>query len=151
MSRIENGLFQIGSNEPQEIHIKTLLIKYLRYWYLFVAGVMICLIAALLHVRYNIVPECYVSSTLLIKDDNSSQAFSGGISGGVGMSGMSKNIGNEIIILRSKNLMKRVFSELSLNCSFFVEGKFQNVEIFKNDLPISLIINSLDSLAFGKS
>lgn len=151
MHRTENGLFQNGSGEPQDIDIKALLRKYLRYWYIFFLGLTICLIAAFLHIRYNTTPEYYVSSTLLIKEDNSIHSFSGGISGGLGSLGVNKNIGNEMVILRSKNLMQRVLSELAINTSLFVEGRFQNVEVFQDHLPISLIINSLDSSAFGKS
>ena len=152
MGSTENGLFQIsGSGESKEINIKKLFLKYLKYWYLFVIGVILSLIAAFLHIRYNIAaPEYYISSTLLIKDD-SNTGFSGGISGAMGSSGINKNIGNEMVILRSKNLMKRVLSELNMNTSFFVEGKFQDVEVFQDDLPISLVINYLDSSAFGKS
>ena len=151
MENKEKNLFQIGNTrEPLEVNIKKLIFKYLRYWYFFLLAIVISIIGAFLHIRYNIAaPEYFVSCTLLIKEDGNS-TFSG-ISGGLGSSGVNKNIGNEMVILRSKNLMKRVFSELNLNTSYFVEGKFQNVEVFQDDLPISLVINSLDSSAFGKS
>lgn len=146
-----NGLFQNGSGGPQEVDIKALLANYLRYWYLFVGVLIVCLIGAFLHIRYNTTPQYYVSCTLLIKEDNSNYSFSREVPGGMGSLGVNKSIGNEMVILRSRNLMKRVLFELGLNTSYFVEGRFQDVEVFQDDLPISLVITSLDSSAFGKS
>jgi tyrosine-protein kinase Etk/Wzc len=146
-----NGLFQTCPGEPEEINIKDLLIKYLRYWYFFVICVVLCLAAAFFHIRYNTTPEYYVSSTLLIKSSTSNPVLAGGLSEGSFTQGMDKSIGNEMIILQSRNLMHRVLSELSLNTSYFVEGRLRNVEVYEEDLPINLIISKLDSLAFGKS
>src|SRR5690606_2008842 len=151
MQKTVNGLFQNGAGGPQEVDIKALLAKYLRYWYLFVGVLIVCLIGAFLHIRYNTIPQYYVSCTLLIKEDNSNYSFSREVAGGMGSSGVNKSLGNEMVILRSKNLMKRVLSELALNTSYFVEGRFQDVEVFQDDLPISVVITSLDSSAFGKS
>src|SRR5690606_12905716 len=65
--------------------------------------------------------------------------------------GSNNSTRNEIIILKSRNLMQRVLSELSMNTSYIVEGKFKEVEVFEKDLPISLLISRLDPSAYGKS
>lgn len=151
MSSERENLFQVSNSRGyKEINVKKILLKYLKYWYFFVASVVICLVLSLLHIRYNLdSPVYYISATMLIKEDSNS-GLSGGFSSAIGSSGVNKNIGNEMVVLRSKNLMKRVLSELNMNTCFFVEGKFRNVEIFEDELPISLVINHLDSLAFGK-
>lgn len=150
MNSTERGLFHTGSREPQEMNIKELIGKYLRYWYLFVVGLILCLFVAFIHVHYNTTPQYYISSTLLIKEENSNGVFPGGLSGGMGDYAINKSIRSEMIILRSKNLMERVFSELALNTTFFVEGRFKDLEVYKDDLPITIIVSRLDSLAFGK-
>ncbi|MBT0812306.1 polysaccharide biosynthesis tyrosine autokinase [Litoribacter ruber] len=100
-----------------------------------------------IYTRYNSTPQYLISGTLLIKDNNST----GGLSSQIGDISGNRNLGNEMVILRSKNLMHRVISELSLHTSYFFEGRFKDIEVFQDDLPVSLIISSIDSSAYGKS
>jgi len=144
------GLFQPGVGDPVSVDIKELVFKYLKYWYWYILTVCVCFAGAFFHVRYTYTPEYAISSTLLIKGEGNS-VFSGGISGGLSDMGSNNSIRNEIIILKSRNLMQRVLSELSMNTSYFVEGKFKEVEVFEKDLPISLLISRLDPSAYGKS
>lgn len=143
----EKGLFQVGSGE---VDIKELVFNYLRYWYLFVLGVMLSVTGAFLHIRYNTTPQYYVEGTILIKDDAKSR-ISGGISGGLESLAGGSGMGNERIMLKSKGLMYKVLSELSLNTSYFIEGRFRALEISKEDSPVSLIVSKLDSKGYGKS
>ena len=52
----------------EKIDLRAELNKYLRYWYWFVLGALLCLLAGWLYLRYT-TPEYNISSTLLIKDD----------------------------------------------------------------------------------
>src|SRR5690554_2084394 len=148
MNNTDKGLFQTGMGDPISIDVKELVFKYLKYWYWYILTVGICFTLAFFHVRYTYTAEYAVSNTLLIKGEGNSVLS--GITG-LGESGSKNSIRNEMIILRSRNLMHRVLSELSLNTSYFVEGKFKEVEVFEKDLPISLLISTLDPSAFGKS
>src|SRR5690606_38772330 len=150
MNNTDKGLFQPGKGVPAGIDIKELISRYLKHWYWYVLTVGICFTLAFFHVRYTYTPEYAVSTTILIKGGNN-PVFSGGLSEGLGESGPGSSIRNEMIILRSRNLMHRVLSELSLNTSYFVEGKFREVELFEKDLPISLLINKVEPSAYGKS
>src|SRR5690606_21289789 len=60
-----------------------------------------------------------------------------------------KNIHNEIQVLKSKSLMKRVLTELDLFASFYKEGEIKTTEIYGKNLPIKVIVHELDSSAFG--
>lgn len=144
MNSKPNNLFNSGSQKPI---LETVKKQYLPYWYWFVLCIFLAFITANIYARYNSTPEYLISGTLLIKENNST----GGLSSQMGDFTGNKNLGNEMVILRSKNLMHRVISELSLHTSYFFEGRFKDVEVFQDDLPVSLVITKIDSSAYGKS
>ncbi|WP_162343318.1 GumC family protein [Cyclobacterium salsum] len=149
MNHSQNGLF---GNQSPELNVRSLIDKYLRYWYWFMICCLLTLSATYFHIRYNITPQYFVSTTLLIKEDNpAGSVLAGGITGGMGDYGVNKTIGSEMIVLRSRSLMERVFEELDLKTSYYIEGNVKDVEVFKDDLSISLLINKLDPSAYGKT
>ncbi|AKD01938.1 tyrosine-protein kinase [Pontibacter korlensis] len=144
----EKEVFQF---ESEEIDIKNILQKYLRYWYLFVIGVVICLGLAFLYLRYA-TPAYNISSTLLIKDDKKGPDLSGNaVFSDLELFKASKNIDNEIQVLKSKSLMQRVLTELSLYTSYYVEGNIKTSEVYGRSLPVKVIVSTLDSAAFDKT
>lgn len=149
MTNTDKGLFQTASGTPMPIDVKELIAKYVKYWYWYILTVGVCLTLAFFHIRYSYTPQYAVSCTLLIKGQGNN-VFSG-IAGELGDQGAKSSIRNEMIILKSRNLMHRVLSELALNTSYFVEGKFREVEVYEKDLPISLLISRLEPSAYGKS
>lgn len=149
MNHSQNGLF---GNQSQDFNIRNLIDKYLRYWYWFVIFCFLTLLGTFFHIRYNITPQYAVSTTLLIKQDNSNGSVIGeGFSGGMGDYGVNKTIGSEMIVLRSRSLMERVFQELGMNTSYYIEGSVRDMEVFKDDISISLLINKLEPAAYGKA
>lgn len=132
------------------VDVKELILNYLRYWYWYVLTIGLFVSLAFFHVRYSYVPEYVTSTTLLIKGGGSNSIVSS-LSGSLADGGGNSAIRNEMIILKSRNLMHRVLSELSMVTSYFVEGKFKEVEVFEKNLPISLLINRLEPQAYGIS
>ncbi|HEY4650773.1 MAG TPA: polysaccharide biosynthesis tyrosine autokinase [Pontibacter sp.] len=144
----ERELFQF---ESEEINIKEVLQKYLRYWYLFVAGVAIAGIVAFVYLRYT-TPQYRISSTLLIKDDKKGPSLSeNAVLDDLNLFQTGKNIDNEIEILKSKSLMNRVLQELALNTTYYVAGRVKSTEIYGADMPVRVIVSKLDSAAFNKT
>jgi tyrosine-protein kinase Etk/Wzc len=144
----EKDINQVQTTE--EIDIKGIILRYLRYWYLFVIGVVLCFALAFLYLRYT-TPQYPVSSTLLIKDDKKGPDLSGNaVFSDLEIFKSSNNINNEIQVLKSKSLMQRVLQELGLQASFFIEGDVKTTEVYGASLPIKLIIHELDSAAFNK-
>lgn len=140
-------LFPLNSEQTQPKDIKRVLLTYTRYWYWFIIATAISIGVAFFYLRYYAVRQYSVYSTLLIKDDKSStDALSN-----LGSFKTSRNIDNEIEVLKSKGLMKRVVGELNLSTSYYVEGQIKNKEIYGVDLPIKVLINKLDSSAVGKT
>lgn len=144
-----NGLFR---NSSQELNIRDLIGKYMRYWYWFAICSLLTLAGTFLHIRYNLIPQYAINTTLLIKDLNTPGSLMGeDFSGGMGGFGINKSIGSEMIVLRSRSLMERVFDELGMNTSYYIEGRINDLEVFQGDLPISLLINKLEPSAYGKN
>jgi tyrosine-protein kinase Etk/Wzc len=140
--------FQEDSSES--LDIKGLVMKYLRYWYLFVIGVALALTAAHLYLRYT-VPLYRISATLLVKDESGSDISSSAVFSEMALFKSNKGITNEMLILQSKQLMERVMHELSLQTTYYSAGRIRTDELYGKKLPIRVITSRLDSAAYGKS
>ena len=140
-------MFPTGAGKFEEFNFRATLSKYLRFWYLFMFGAVLCLGIAYVHLRYAI-PQYYISSKLLIKDGTTESGVSGSkVFSDIEAFNSIKNIDNEIEILKSKSLMQRVLSELSLNISYYVKGNLNDVEIYGADVPVKIVVTKLDSVA----
>ncbi|WP_242928859.1 GumC family protein [Pontibacter vulgaris] len=136
--------------ESEQINLKKIFTKYLRFWYLFIVSILICLGAAYLYLL-SVTPEYYISSTLLIKDNKKqgNEPLSTDY-GDSELSNYSQNLKNEIEVLKSKGLMEKVIKDLSLYTSYFVEDDFKEREIYGEELPLKVIVNKLSEAAYGK-
>ena len=137
--------------QAEEIDLKTTLVKYLSYWYLFIACAIICVVIGFIYLRYS-TPFYSVSSTLLIKDYRQSpDLFGNAAFHDLDLFNTFKNINNEIYILKSPDLMEKVLKELDLQTSYYVEGNVKTSEIYGRSLPVKIIVNTLDSAAIRKT
>jgi tyrosine-protein kinase Etk/Wzc len=143
----DKDFFQFESDGAD---IKGVLLKYLRYWYIIVLSIIIALTAAFIYLRYS-TALYQIKSTLLIKDDKNVNLSSSAVFDDLGIFKSNKLLGNEMEILKSRGLMHRVFKELSLYTSYFVEGKIKVTEVYGERMPFKLLVSQLDSSAFGKS
>lgn len=144
----EKDIMQLG--ESEDIDLKGILFKYIRYWYWFIAGVIICLGLAFLYL-YITAPQYKIQSTLLIKDEKKMPDMSGGdVFGGLDIFGASKSIDNEIEVLKSKSLMQRVLTELNLHTSYFEKGILKETELYGIHLPIKVIVEKINLAAYDE-
>lgn len=137
------------SNQADYIDVKQLLSKYFRYWYLFLISLILFLGGAFCYI-YVATPQYQVSSTLLLKnEENLTNSLNRNPAlGEINLLSGKQNIDNEIEVFKSNSLMQRVFSELSLTASYFVEGKFRKEEIYGKEVPIRLSISLIKPAAF---
>ncbi|MCP2044250.1 tyrosine-protein kinase [Pontibacter sp. HSC-36F09] len=147
----QRPVFAFQQNQAEEINLKAILYKYVRFWYLFALGIVMALTLAFLYLRYA-TPEYTIKSKVLIRDDKKGADMLGGTAlGDLDVFQSSKIVDNEIEVLNAVSLMQRVLTDLSLQTSYYREGRFRSGEIYGNALPIKLIVSKLDSAAFGKS
>ena len=124
--------------KEEEFYLKDILSKYILHWKWFFFGIIVCLMAAFLHLRYS-TPEYLTSTTILVKDEKKGgmlselSAFTDlGLVGG-----LKSNVDNEIEILKSRTLVESTVKMLDLNISMFVKGSINDLETYGNS-PIKL-------------
>jgi len=123
---------------------------YRRYWYLFALGLLVALAGAWLYLRYT-VPQYSVNMTILIKDkkDEPQQQRNERFNN-LNEENASKNIDNEILLLKSSSLMQRVFATLDMQAAYYIKGRVGKQELYGENLPCRLLISRLDSSAYNK-
>jgi uncharacterized protein involved in exopolysaccharide biosynthesis len=137
--------------EADQLNLKPILSKYLRYWYLFVITTLLCLGTAYVYLLYT-TPEYSISSTLQIKDDKKDEGKTNNEGfDETNIFQSSKNIYNESEVLKSKSLMYNALSELALHTRYYVEGPITNKEVYGQELPAKVVVSQLNPLAYGKS
>lgn len=132
-----DDLFTTEDEKP--IDYKAILFEYLMYWPWFVACLILCLAGAWIYLRYQ--PPVYnVNATVLIKqDDKGKSSVNNPLATmqDLGMLSMASNFDNEMEILRSRTLIKKVVNTLGLNISYTEPRSFGYARpLYKNDSPI---------------
>lgn len=120
-------------NGFKDFNIKEVVLSYLKYWYWFVICFIICTILAYMSLRYTN-PLYDVSSTIVIsQEDNLSDA---GLSvfKDLGLDQTQDKIVNEIQILKSKTLIRKVITKLKLNVQYIYEGRVLDIEEYRNPI-----------------
>lgn len=134
-----DDLFPTENEKP--IDYKAILFEYLMYWPWFVACLIICFAGAWLYLRYQ-APVYNVNATVLIKQGDKNKA------GGqntplaamqdLGMLSMASNFDNEVEILQSRTLLKKVVNTLNLNITYKEKRNFgYPIQLYK-DTPVQV-------------
>lgn len=124
--------------EEQEkpIDIKYYIIKYFRYWPLYLFCIVLGLVAVFLFHRYTV--ERYeVKGSMMIKSNASpevrildrSNIFSG-----------TENLTNDILLFSSKNLAAEALSKLHFDVSYFASTNIKEIELYNNS-PIRVEVD----------
>lgn len=116
----------IPMNDEQDeltIDYRMLLHKCLKHWRWFVASVLACLILAFIYIRYT-APVYNVTAGVLIQQKDSKGGLGAALSGGAlgmlsGLGGvsLSSSFDNELEIMQSRTLFKKVVTDLGLYIS----------------------------------
>ena len=117
----EQNLNNTTPENPEEssFNLYEIIFKYLAYWPWFVASVIICLVLAFVYLRYQ-APVYNVTASVLIKEQDARSramsANSGALEALQSMGGfsMTNNFDNEVEILKSRTLIKKVVTHLGL-------------------------------------
>ena len=132
----ENG----QSQNEESIDLYALFFKYLAYWPWFVGSVLICFISAFIYLRYQ-APVYNIDAAVLIKEgDKKGNSASNPLSAiqDLGMFSMTNNFDNEVEILKSRTLVKKVVNDLNLYISVAEKRVFgYNHPLYKSS-PINV-------------
>ena len=127
-------------DEEKPVDYKSIVFEYLLHWPL----ILICLVAfvvgAYVYLRYQ--PPVYnVSSTLLIKQGDKTKSGAGSSLAymqDLGMLSMANNFDNEVEILQSYTLIRKVVNALNLHVTYHEKERFRYpTELYKKS-PVQL-------------
>ncbi|MCE8924264.1 GumC family protein [Bacteroides ovatus] len=124
---------RLRESDDEKIDFQEILFKYIIHWPWFVGAVLVCLIGAWIYLRM-VTPVYNISATVLIKDDKKGGSGTSSELENLGLSGLmtsSKNIDNEIEVLRSKTLVKEVVEQLNLFVTYKDADEIPSKELYK--------------------
>ena len=142
------------AEEESSFDIRMIWAVFMEYKYWFIASVIVCVTSAMIYLRYT-TPIYSVSSKILIKDKQQ-----GGYTSSInntfselGFTNSSNGFDNELEIIGTKSLNKRVVRTLKLYVSYVMEGKLKDREIYGKYSPYTIDLEGeeLDSLKSGIS
>ena len=134
----------------EQVNIQEILFRYLIHWPWFIVSVIVCIALAWGYLRLA-TPVYNISATVLIKDEEkgggasmSSELEKMGLDGFVSS---SKNVDNEIEVLRSKSLALEVVNQLNLFVTYKDEDEFPGRELYRTSpVQVSLTPQEADKL-----
>jgi capsular exopolysaccharide synthesis family protein len=131
--------FETGQ-PSREFNLKEFIFKYLRYWSLLTAFVLIALTIAFIRVRYT-TPIYRVNGSLFINKEGENRSVGESLEN-MFLFSNNLNLQNELEILKSKPLVSRVVKALGLQVSYFNKGNVRSSNIYGAS-PVQLEIFSL--------
>ena len=135
-----------SNNSNQKFDLKKAISTYTKNWIWFLLSLVISVTIAYLYLRYTI-PQYQVSSNVMIlseEEESSASKVFKDLSGG--NESESASIEDEILVFKSRNVLKDVVAKLGLNIQYFTKGLVLESEIYKNaPININLLVN--DSIA----
>jgi capsular exopolysaccharide synthesis family protein len=137
--KIESADNKVGKISPRELFL-----KYLHYLPWVIASLATCLALAYTKIRYS--PEIYsVSGTLLVSDQKGIGSGSDKFDAFL-FDESEKNLFDEIQVIRSRNMAKRVAKSLDMFVQYYNRGNVRSSAIYKSESPVELkIIRLADS------
>lgn len=127
---------------------KQIIYKYLPFWPLFVVTVSISLLISFVLLRAE-VPIYVAQTTVLLKDPNKGAGDSK-VLDALNIFSEKKIVENEIMVLRSSDILEEVVKQLELYSTVYNKGNVRIEELYKDNSPVqfrALYIDSLNSYA----
>lgn len=135
----QNNYFEEENEKP--INWQALIMEYLIHWPYIVTFLIMCMIGAYIYLRYQS-PVYNVNATVLIKQGdktkNSTAASTFAAMQDLGMMSMASNFDNEVEIIQSRSLIKKVVNTLSLNINYSEKQTFGYEQTLYNNSPIKV-------------
>ncbi|MFY7899536.1 MAG: GumC family protein [Chitinophagaceae bacterium] len=137
MSTTELQNFDNQPSQNSKVNVKELLFKYLSFWPLFLFFIVVFVVASLLYLRYS-EPTYFSSVKMLISDKSAFSENKSDIVTKAVFGSRPVSIENELLTIRSTELIKRVVIHNKLNVSYYVSGRINTKELFGNS-PVRFV------------
>ena len=122
---------QVSNNKSElnNLSLRDIFYKYIRFLPLFVLSVAFALLIAYLYLRYTI-PIYSVTGSMVVRSEQPGGGRTDDLENLMG-GNKASNILNEIEVLKSDPLMRRVVDSLDLQWSYSAKGKIKTVNVYK--------------------
>jgi len=151
-SEYENKPFSKSDREETEssVDLKFLLYLLIQYKYWIIASVIVCVIAGLAYLHFC-TPTYTAYAKILVKETDKKSRYSSSLSNtfaDLGFMNNSNGFDNEVEILSTRTLNKKVVRDLKLYTTYFQQGRLKKREVYGKRAPYQLDMDeaSLDSL-----
>ena len=143
---------EIAPEEESSFDIRILWFLLLRYKYWIIASIAVCMALAYVYLRYQ-TPVYSVSSKILIKDQDQRRSYASSINNTfneLGFMNNSNGFDNEIEVLGTRTLNKKVVRAMKLYTMYIAEGRIRDNEVYNKYAPYLVdyeadLIDSLQS------
>lgn len=140
--------YLMEDEETSGFDYKTFLVKLLMYWPWIVGCVAVFLIGAFFYLK-TLTPLYTVSSSVLIKDDKGQSSGNEASLSDLGfITSSTQSFDNELEILRSRTLLKKVVTALDLYIDYRVPGQFRDIELYKQS-PVKVWVTPEEAEQMG--
>ncbi len=141
---IENKNNRVADSDPyfEEVKSKTTIsfdfvlwfYRILKYWYLFVISIALCLAYAYIKNK-SWVPAFMIQAVMILQDNNSSSV----VSGAIPTASLLRNTENQMIVLRSYGLTERTVENLpeKMRVDYFIKTRFRVINLY-TDTPVKV-------------
>jgi tyrosine-protein kinase Etk/Wzc len=124
--------------KEESVDIKTLIFRFLNYWYFFPVSIFVALCIAYFINKFTI-PVYQVGTTILVQSDKSLLDPASAL--GIGISNNQYTIQNEIAIIKTLPLTRRAIKKLPFQVSYFENENFYQHELYKSS-PFRIVFDS---------
>jgi tyrosine-protein kinase Etk/Wzc len=135
------------TDSDDQIDFKKIFDKLVDHWAWFVISIAICLIAAILYLRYT--PPLYVvNARVLINDPQSSNSMgkqANALMDLGGIMGASSSVDNEAEILKTPDLIESVVRDMQLNIVYSQRANLVTRELYRAPFVLQ-VVKSLDTI-----
>lgn len=149
---MEQQPIQIKENQDKEINLRQLFEQYAYYWKWFALSILLTVSSGLFYLRYA---ERTYSTTakILLKDERSGSAGElagiAELSSSMGLGGTrSAFVTDQIEVLRSRRLMRKVVDQHQLNVIYSKKGNIRTAEVLKHEVPFRLELEGIQDTNF---
>lgn len=132
-------------------NIKLQFYKYLRFWPLFLIGVLIFFSISYIYLRYS--TSIYITNAKVkVLDESDSGLDFSSMSGSTTLFNLNKiNLENQIQIFKSRRLIDKVIQELDLNTFYYSDANFKPYLLDQSEVPFKVHWLSKDSINLSSS
>ena len=128
-----------------DINLKKIVGNFLRYWYIYLISLTLTLSAAYFY-NWYVNPTYRVYAKVLIQGDKGS-AGTQELLKDLDVYSESKNIDNEIEIIRSRKIIGQTIKKLELDVLYYLKGDVKKSQVYAQS-PFKIVYDSLQFLAY---